>query len=105
MYYACIDTNVFIHTCTFIIYMYAKTGLKKSGTSFETCVYFHLNIYIYIYTISLICHAHAGMVSFNVYIYIYLSSFKDVFDHLFQRHVDDTQKWLDRKFGVEPIPG
>ena len=42
-----------------------------------------------------------------MYIYIYISSFKDVyiFDHLFQRHVDDTQKWLDRKFGVEPIPG
>lgn len=42
-----------------------------------------------------------------MYIYTYISSFKDVyiFDHLFQRHVDDTRKWLDRKFGVEPIPG
>lgn len=54
--------------------MYAKTGLKKSGTSFETHVYFDLDIYN---TISLICHAHAGMVSCNVYIYI--SSFKDVY--------------------------
>ena len=63
--YKCIHT----HSLYIYVYMYAKTGLKKSETSFETHVYFDLDIYN---TISLICHAHAGMVSCNVYIYIYI---------------------------------